>query len=107
METCFFRAGHPKREFSNGDLFDSLISLRKALEESGIQILCAGARPDVFPSGMSRNMSGGRKAYITKLGNPALLINLVDIFDYSEPQSVGKISEPEAFHKKWIVSLRK
>jgi hypothetical protein len=103
----FSGAGHPQREFSNGDLFDALTSLRKTLEESGIQILCAGARRDVFPSGMSRDMGGGRKAYITKLGNPALRTDLVDIFDYSEPQSVGNVSEQQAFHEKWVASLRK
>ena len=103
----FFGAGIERREFSNGDLFDAFTSLRKVLEESGVQILCAGARPDVFPSGMSRDMGGGRKAYITKLSSPALRTDLVDIFDHSEPQSVGSVSAQQAFHEKWVASLRK
>jgi hypothetical protein len=41
-----------------------------------------------------------RKAYITKLGNPALRTDLVDIFDYSEPQSVGSVSDQQACHEK-------
>src|SRR5579871_1469356 len=67
----FSGVGLQEREFSSGDLFDTVVSLRTALEHIGVQLLCAGARPDVFPSGMSRDMSGGRKAYITKLGYPA------------------------------------
>jgi hypothetical protein len=103
----FSGSGMQGREFSNGDLFDALTSLRRALENTGVQLLCAGARPDVFPSGMSRDMGGGRKAYITKLGRPALQTDLVDIFDYSDPQSVGTVSDQQAFHEKWIASLRK
>jgi hypothetical protein len=103
----FSGAGFREREFSNGDLFDAFTSLRTALEKINVQLLCAGARLDVFPSGMSRDMGGGRKAYITKLGCPALRSDLVDIFDYSDAQSVGKVSDQQAFHEKWIASLRK
>jgi hypothetical protein len=103
----FFGAGFQGREFSGGDLFDAFTSLRKTLEEAGVQLLCAGARPEVFPSGMSRDMGGGRKAYITKLGNPALRTDLVDIFDYSDAQSVGSVSDQHAFHERWVASLRK
>jgi hypothetical protein len=103
----FSGAGLQGRQFSDGDLFDLFTSLRKTLEESGVQLLCAGSRPDVFPSGMSRQMGGGRKAYVTKLGRPALRTDLVDIFDYSDAKSVGSVSEQLAFHEKWIASLRK
>jgi hypothetical protein len=99
--------GMQGRDFSNGDLFDAFTSLRTALENIGVQLLCAGARPDAFPSGMSRNMGGGRKAYITKLGCPALRTDLVDIFDYSDAQSVGSVSDQHAFHERWVASLRK
>src|SRR5688500_9437217 len=69
-----------RNEFSGCDLFDAFIALREALEEIGALPLCAGARPDVFPSGMSRSMGGGRKAYVTRIGEPARMADLVDIF---------------------------
>jgi hypothetical protein len=99
--------GFRGREFSGGDLFDALTSLRVALEELDIQLLCNGARPDVFPSGMSRDMSGGRKAYVTKLGCPALRTDMVDIFDYADAQSVGTVRDQQIFHEQWVASLRK
>jgi len=103
----FSGVGLQRCEFSCGDLFDAFTLLRKALEEDRIQLLCAGARPEVFPSGMSRDMAGGRKAYVTKLGSPALRTDLVDIFDYSDAQCVGRVSDQQAFHQKWVTSLRK
>ncbi len=57
-------------------------------------------------SGMSRSMSGGRKAYVTKLGRPALAQDLVDIFDYAEPNCVGSVTDQQVFHSKWVESLR-
>jgi hypothetical protein len=103
----FSGVGFRNLEFSNGDLFDAFTSLRVALEEIGVRLLCAGARADVFPSGMSRDMGGGRKGYITKLGQPALRCDLVDIFDHCDAQFIGKVSDQQAFHKKWAASLLK
>jgi len=59
------------RKFKGSDLFEAVIELRKSLEHCGVQLLCAGARHDVFPSGMSRGMGGGRYAYSTRIGQPA------------------------------------
>jgi hypothetical protein len=39
----FAGVGLHEREFSERDLFDALTSPRKALEEMGVQLLCAGA----------------------------------------------------------------
>ncbi|MFA5264599.1 MAG: hypothetical protein WC378_12325 [Opitutaceae bacterium] len=94
------------QEFSGEDLFEALNALRGALEKIGGQLLCAGARPDVFPSGMSRGMGGGRKAYITRIGAPALRTDLVDIFDYAGPELVGTVAQQKAFHEKWAESFR-
>ncbi|HSS97469.1 MAG TPA: hypothetical protein VLK33_10585 [Terriglobales bacterium] len=102
----FSGAGLQEKEFLDCDLFESFISLRKELEGVGIQLLCAGARSDVFPSGMSRDMGGGRKAYITKLGCSPTRADLVDIFAYSDHPSVGTVSEQQIFHTKWISSRK-
>ena len=63
------------------DLFDSLTSLRGALEAEGILICIEGARADVYPSGMSRQMGGGRRAYRHVPGRRPDRSDLVDIFD--------------------------
>jgi len=73
------------RVFAGRDLFEALITLRCALEEAGAQLLCQGARPEVFPTGMSRDMGGGRKAYVTGIGVSPSRPDFVDILDYAEP----------------------
>jgi hypothetical protein len=93
-----------KSEFSKNDLFDALIALRKELGKMGCQILCAGARVDVFPSGMGRDMGRGRKAYVLRLGQPAT--ELLDIFEYAPPEMVGSVEQQRAFHTKWVESLK-
>lgn len=102
----FSGAGLHRRLYTGRDLFDAFISLRKALEEGGIQLLCVGARRDVYPSGMSRDMGGGRKVYVTKLGEPARSAPL-DIFEFSDVEWIGSVSEQLAFHDQWSASLRK
>jgi len=89
------------------DLFDCLTTLRKQyLEIKECLILCNGARLDVYPSRMSRSMSGGRKAYITHLGQTAKRTDLVDIFDPVEDLSrVATVAEQKDFNKKWFESL--
>ena len=94
-------------DIAASDLFDGLCMIRKQLETFGAQISCAGARLDVFPSGMSRSMSGGRKAYITRFGAPALQGDLIDIFDPAEPDLVGTVAQQEEYHDKWILSLQR
>lgn len=93
-----------QKEFVADDLFDAQLLLRKELEKAGGRLLCAGARSDVFPSGMSRSMSGGRKAYIMQLGKSPIRSDLVDIFSYAEPGVVGTVGQQQQFHQKWIES---
>jgi hypothetical protein len=94
-------------EFTGDDSFDALCSLRKALENIGAKALCAGARIDVFPSGMSREMSSGRKAYIIRIGTSVSVANLVDIFDPTTPDLVGTVVEQKAYHLTWLSHFRK
>jgi hypothetical protein len=50
------------QSLSGTDVFKALQDLRLVLEAQGVRLLCAGARLDVWPSGMSRDMGGGKKA---------------------------------------------
>jgi hypothetical protein len=97
----------PPNEFSGRDLFDALCSLRKALEHTGAKALCAGARRDVFPSGMSREMSNGRKAYIIRIGSPASPKDIVDIFERAAPELIGTVAEQSAHHAAWVNHFRR
>lgn len=89
------------------DLFDCLVKLREAyLEPAGIEVECNGARRNVVPSRMSRQMSGGAKAYVVELGKPARRAALVDIFDCPDvATNFATVAEQREFQKRWKESL--
>ncbi len=89
------------------DLFEALILLRNFLQKLNCKSLCNGARIDVFPSAMSRDMSRGRKAYITRLGENGRSEDLVDIFDFTDSHLISTPMEQEASHTEWFNSLGK
>jgi hypothetical protein len=89
------------RKFEAVDLFEALIAMRQELEGRGCRLLCAGARIDVWPSGMSRSMGQARKAFIVRPGKPAGMESMVDIFDYAEPELVGTIEQQRAHFQEW------
>ena len=60
--------------------FHALIQIREKLEPEGWRVLCYGASRNVWPSGMSFQMSGGLRAYKRVPGQTVGLGNLVDIF---------------------------
>lgn len=95
-----------ERTFTGEDLFEAMIALRRELEARGSRLLCAGARIDAFPSGMAREMSGARKIYIHRLGYPAKLSDLIDIFDPTEESTVATVEEQARFRRQWVESLR-
>ncbi|GBR17221.1 hypothetical protein AA0616_0993 [Komagataeibacter nataicola NRIC 0616] len=76
-----------------------------ALEKEGIRFLCIGARPDIMASGMSRNMSGGRKVYVIRQGEQADRRNIVDIFDHAPPDRTGTVQQQRDFATRWLASL--
>lgn len=76
---------------SGADLFYALREVRQQLEHNGLLLLCNGARLDVWPSGMSGQMSGGRAAYVRRRGAGSTADDLVDIFDPASPASVATV----------------
>ncbi|WP_460107320.1 hypothetical protein [Pseudomonas sp. H1_F01] len=91
--------------YESDDLFKALLLLRSALEEQGHRLLCNGSRKNVVVSGMSRQMGGGRKAYLVRLGKPARRDDLVDIFDCIEPSFVDTVGQQIEFYNEWLRSL--
>jgi hypothetical protein len=83
-------------ETEAADLFAALEAIRLQLEPSGLRVCCQGARPDVFPSGMARQMAGGRRAYRLRPGQRPSGDDLVDIFDPAECGEVVTVHEQQA-----------
>ena len=96
--------GMHDRVVGEDDLFDALVALRNELYAMGCLLLCAGARPDVYPSGVARSMSGGRMAYVCEIGKSAHAI--VDIFSPALAEEVGTVEEQESYRQSWISALR-
>ena len=90
----------------SGNIFDSIVELRKKLELKNIYLLCNASVINVYPSGMQKEF-GGTKAYKLQMGKQALLIDVVDIFDYDSELKIGSVKEQEEFYKSWLESLRK
>ena len=87
------------------DYFDALVALRRQLEAQGTFIRVNGAGQNVWPSGMSRSMGGGIKAYRMTLGSQARMADLVHIFECSTGIEPATIAEQERFRDQWFASL--
>lgn len=92
---------------TGSDLFECLKAMRvEHLEPLGAFLMCNGSRRDVYPSRMTRQMSGGRKAYELKLGVSARSTDLVDIFTLTPSiHSLASVAEQESFYERWRDSL--
>lgn len=86
------------------DYFEALqIIRRRILEPRGLIPICYGASLNVWPSGMSRDMGRGRKAYKKELGAPAT--DLVGIFEVGPDVIPATVARQEEFHSDWIASI--
>ena len=93
------------QKFTGNDLFECLRGLRQYLELQGSLLLCNGARIDIYPSGISRETTGGRKAYILTIGQRTSKSDLVDIFDQTESTRIGSVRDQEIYYQGWLKSL--
>lgn len=87
------------------DCFAALQAIRRQAEGRNWKICCKGSRRNVWPSGMSRQMGGGIKAYVLEMGRQARLDSLVDIFDEDSLDSYSSVAEQEAYAREWFESL--
>jgi hypothetical protein len=95
--------GHLRRR--GAVLFLVLGALRRELEAAGLLMECYGASRNVYPSGMSLDMGGGRRAYKLTLGQPGRLRDLVDVFATGPGVAPATVEEQEAFYARWCASL--
>lgn len=85
--------------------FDTLVKIRKKLEENGISLLCMGCCRNVYPSGMILSMGTGRSAYVLTIGRQATMKNVVDIFEPCPEEKYATIQEQKSFFDAWTDSL--
>lgn len=86
------------------DYFSSFVELRRIT--SYIKFLCKGAKLNVYPSNMARQVSQGMVAYELTLGKQATRDNIVHIFDFEDENISNTPDEQIEFYKKWVNSLR-
>jgi hypothetical protein len=91
--TLVLRFETRRLEVEGSDLIDCLLQVRRQLEAEGYQILCKGARRDLSPSGMSRQMSSGRLAYILDAYGRGYPEGIVCILDPDDSDEVTTIDE--------------
>ena len=95
---------HGKCLYSVGDdLFICLEMLRRRYP--GVIFLCKGARKNVYPSRMSRQMAHGLVAYEYTMGKPAKNDNIVNIFEFDDKEISSTPDEQENNYQRWLSSL--
>ena len=87
------------------DTFEALVLIRLELEAEGIQVLCYGACKDVRPSGMSRSMGGGVKAYRHALGSKPSPKEMVHILETGSDCVATSVSEQQLYYEEWLLSV--
>ncbi len=89
---------------SSNDYFDTFAKIRKRLAGKSIYPLCYGASKDIWPSGMSRDMGQGLKAYRLVLGKKAR--ELYNIFETGDDIDPVHPDIQKEFAEKWFESLK-
>ena len=90
-------------EVSDTDFFNCFCQIRNYF--ANVTFLCKGAKVNVYPSPMARDMSKGLLAYQLQMGKHALMEDLVAIFDFAD-EDIVSTEEQQAFFNAWIKSLR-
>jgi hypothetical protein len=85
------------------DLFAALQDVRRRLEHSGWIIAVQGSRVDTYPSGMLRDMLGGRRVYVLEMGRHVERAHLVDTFAEADVQQIGTVDEQIEFYRQWRI----
>ena len=93
-------------EASAEDFFEAFCQIRLQLESERLIPFCYGASLNVHPSGMSRSMGAGSKAYRLTARRQALTKDLVNIFDSGPDVIPASVANQKQHFNDWIQSLR-
>lgn len=85
------------------DFYECFRKLREL--DKSIIYFCKGAKLNVLPSRMSRQMTMGLSAYETTLGKQAFKKDLINIFDYEDEGLVSDPNDQDEYQRKWFSSL--
>ncbi|GAA0910353.1 hypothetical protein GCM10009559_80900 [Pseudonocardia zijingensis] len=88
------------------DLFEALTRIRERIEPAGWLVAVQGARSDVYPSAMQREMASGLTAFVLHTDEPGRLQEVVDILDPAEPHAVTTVAAQRAHAEEWERSAR-
>lgn len=86
------------------DLFSGFAHARKKADDLGLSFLCNGSMLNVYPSPMSRSMSGGLAAYRLTKGKQAARKDIVKLFDDNDGETASP-EEQKKFYDEWLASL--
>lgn len=104
--TCFLRVPFEGKNEQVVEADDFYSCFRKLMElNPSITFFCKGAKINVLPSRMTRQMTSGLSAYETTLGKQARKEDLVDIFDYEDTMLVSDPLQLDKYQKEWFSSL--
>lgn len=97
----------PEAEYSavSVDAFDALEMIRLKLEAAGRMIAVQGSRREAYASGLQRDMHGGIRAYICKMGEQIAMDDLVDIFAAADRDQVATVAEQHEWYRRWRASI--
>lgn len=100
---------HVTGDAQDSGYFGALAVARRELETQGVQLACNGARLDVWPSGMPRQVGYGRRAYVLTMPSTAARPSTVDIFEPAPKSAVlATVDEQrEWFRRYWDSITRK
>jgi hypothetical protein len=84
------------------DFFEAFCKVRLELEREHLLPVCYGASFNVFPSGMSRSMAAGSRAYRMKLKRHVDASDLVDIFTTGPDVVPASVSRQFEFFEEWL-----
>lgn len=100
-----FEYADKRIEVVNEDYFEGFCHIREALEAEGLLPICYAASQNVYPSGMSRNMGGGLRAYKLTLGQRGRIADLVDIFSTGPDVIPATVAEQLEYYNRWLASF--
>jgi hypothetical protein len=85
------------------NLWAATVALREQLEAEGWLLQVEGARLDVHPSGMSRDVG---KAYVLRPGRRAVREDLVETLAPLSDGQAATVADQRAFFERWAASPR-
>jgi Clp amino terminal domain, pathogenicity island component len=84
-----------------GDLFDTLVRVRRQLELEGWFVAVQGSRLDVYPSAIQREMTSGLNAYVLRTGEPTRPQDIVETLGPADPGTLATVAAQREHATEW------